>query len=75
MEIKDKKLYLWGFTEKSDFQGWVTKKNIIKEGFSTNGELGQFADLRGGLTKKGGVVEGGGDGEVMPKCTLWEIKL
>ena len=38
------------------------KKNIIKEGFSTNGELGQFADLRGGLTKKGGVVEGWGGG-------------
>ena len=28
-----------------------------------------------GLYKKGGVVEGGRGGEVMPKCTLWEIKL
>ena len=38
------------------------KKNIIKEGFSTNGELGQFADLRGGFTKKGVLLRGGGVG-------------
>ena len=43
------------------------KKNIIKEGFSTNGELGQFADLRGGLTKKGVLLRGegwGGDAQM-----------
>ena len=31
MEIKNKKMcILWGFTEKSDFQGWFTKKYIYR---------------------------------------------
>ena len=61
MEIKNKKMcILWGFTEKSDFQGWFTKKNNIQGALSKKGGLGQFADLRRGLAKKGGgVLEGG----------------
>ena len=44
-----------GFTEKSDFSCWVTKKQYIG-GLSKNGVLGQIADLRGRLAKKLGVV-------------------
>ena len=60
MGIKnEKKFILWEFTEKSDFQSWFTTKNIYGR-FSKKGGLGQFADLRGGLAKKGGgVFEGG----------------
>ena len=57
--LRIKNCILWGFSEKSDFWGWFTKKNIIKEGFSKNGELGQFADLRGGLTKIWVLLRGG----------------
>ena len=62
MGIKDKQIcILWGFTGKSDFQDWLTKKkNNIQGGLSKNGGLGQFADLRGILAKKGGgLFEGG----------------
>ena len=60
MGIKDKKIcILWGFTEKFDFQAWFTKKRYIG-GLSKKGGLGQFADLRWGLAKKGdGVFEWG----------------
>ena len=60
MEIKDKRCFiLWGFTEKSDFSVESQKSNV-QGGLSKNGVLGQFADLRGCLTKKlGGVFERG----------------
>ena len=57
MGMKDKKIcVLWGFTEKSDFQGWFTNKNNMQGEFSKKGGLRQFADLKGGLAKKGGDV-------------------
>ena len=63
MGIKDKRnCILWGFTEKSDFQCSVAKKeglSNIQGGLSKNGVLGQFADLRGRLAEKLGVFEGG----------------
>ena len=54
MRIKDEKICkLWGFTKKSDFGGLVHEKNDKQGGFSKKGGLGQLADLRGGLAKKG----------------------
>ena len=59
MGIKDKKICkLWGFTEKSDFTCWFIKTNDKQRGFSKKRGLGQLANLRGGLVKKGGVFEG-----------------
>ena len=73
MGIKAKKIcILWGFTEKSEFQYWLTNIYIYIYIniyiciyiyiyiyiFSKKGELGQFADLRSGFAKKGGGVEG-----------------
>ena len=58
MGIKDKKICkLWGFTEKSDFKCCFVK-NKKQGGFSKKRGLGQLANLRGGLVKKGGVFEG-----------------
>ena len=59
MGINDKKnCILWGFTKKSDFQGWFPKKNNIQGRLSKKEGLGQFADLKGGLENKdGGVFE------------------
>ena len=52
MEVKDKKvLILWGFTEKSDVYEGFTKKTMYRGDCLKRG-LGQFADLRGGMTKK-----------------------
>ena len=46
---------LWGFTEKSDFRMGVMKKPIYRGDCLKRG-LAQFADLRGGLTKKRGMM-------------------
>ena len=53
MWIKDK--ILWRFTEKSDFRREVMEKPIYRGDCLKRG-FGQFADLRGGLAKKRGMV-------------------
>ena len=54
MGIKNKKnCKLWRFTERYNFGHWFIKKNDKQGGFSEKGELGQLADLRGGLIKTG----------------------
>ena len=58
-----------GFTEKSNFQGGL-KNPIYRGELPKKGELGRFADLKGGLAKKqkGGwsLFCGGGGGGVDP---------
>ena len=56
---------IFGFTEKSDFQGGVTKNYYI-------GGIGQFSDLRGGgLDKKERVVFLSGGGVYTPMHTIF----
>ena len=54
MGIKDKQIcILQGFNQRSDFQGWFTKKKNIQKGLSKIGGLGQFGDFRGAWQKGG----------------------
>ena len=59
MRSRMKNFNIIGFPEKSNFQGGSRKTNI--QGWTAlngegGGEIGQFADLRGDLLKKKGVV-------------------
>ena len=56
MVLSMKNFIFWGFTEKSDFQWAESRKTNIEWGLPEKMGLGQFADLRGELGKKEGVV-------------------
>ena len=65
--MKDEKLYSWGSQKNSIFKGVVTK-NQYQGGIAYKRELGQFADLKGGLARKRGWCFWGGRGLIYPSA-------
>ena len=75
MRLRIKNFIIMGVHSKIRILVGVTKNQYIGEDCLKRGALGQFADIRGGLGEKEGVVLLGGGGGLIPQCTLWLLTM